>query len=160
MAAPASAPAPPQRLFDLVQKFTEHREAYLRPEYKEAQLRKEFIDPLLEILGWDVANTAGYAEAYKDVVHEDAIRIEGAPKTPDYSIRIGGTTDGPRFDNVAIGNRTEQFSPFVGGFDKCATYWLEPASHDNTAVVAATASVIDDGFNNEITRKHGSDDGH
>lgn len=90
MAAPASVPAPPPRLFELIQKFTEHREAYLRPEYKEAQLRKEFIDPLLEILGWDVANAAGYAEAYKEVIHEDAIRIGGTTKAPDYCLRIGG----------------------------------------------------------------------
>jgi hypothetical protein len=26
-------------------------------------------------LGWDVDNTRGYAEPYKDVIREDAIRI-------------------------------------------------------------------------------------
>lgn len=36
-------------------------------------------------------NTQGLAEAYKDVVHEDAIRIGGAVKAPDYCFRIGGT---------------------------------------------------------------------
>ena len=53
----------------------------------------------------------------------------------------------------------QSFHSFVGGFDKCATYWLEPASHDNTAVIAATASVIDDGVDNTVTRKERSDDG-
>ena len=33
----------------------------------------------------------GYAEAYKDVIHEDAIKIGGAIKAPDYCFRIGGT---------------------------------------------------------------------
>ena len=32
-----------------------------------------------------------YAEAYKDVIHEDAIKIGGATKAPDYCFRIGGT---------------------------------------------------------------------
>ena len=36
-------------------------------------------------------NTAGFAQAYKDVIHEDAIRISGAVKAPDYCFRIGGT---------------------------------------------------------------------
>jgi hypothetical protein len=38
-----------------------------------------------------VDNTSGYAEAYKDVVHEDAIRIGDRAKAPDYCFRIGGT---------------------------------------------------------------------
>lgn len=42
-------------------------------------------------LGWDVNNTQGYAEAYKDVIHEDAIKVGSAVKAPDYCFRIGGT---------------------------------------------------------------------
>ena len=42
-------------------------------------------------MGWDIDNAAGKAETYKDVVHEDAIKIGGAVKAPDYSFRIGGT---------------------------------------------------------------------
>ena len=30
------------------------------------------------------------AEAYKDVIHEDSLKIGGATKSPDYSFRIGG----------------------------------------------------------------------
>jgi hypothetical protein len=41
-------------------------------------------------LGWDIDHRAGYAEAYKDVIHEDAIKIGGATKAPDYCFRIGG----------------------------------------------------------------------
>ena len=33
---------------------------------------------------------AGYAESYRDVVHEDALRIEGNAKAPDYAFRVGG----------------------------------------------------------------------
>ncbi len=60
------------------------------PAYNETQLRREFIDPFFEALGWDVTNKAGYAEQYKDVIHEDAIKIAGATKAPDYCFRIGG----------------------------------------------------------------------
>lgn len=41
-------------------------------------------------LGWDIDNEAGYADAYKDVIHEDAIKIGGYTKAPDYCFRIGG----------------------------------------------------------------------
>jgi len=33
----------------------------------------------------------GFAEANKDVIHEDQIRVAGATKAPDYCFRIGGT---------------------------------------------------------------------
>jgi methylase of polypeptide subunit release factors len=59
--------------------------------YKEAELRKEFIDPLLDLLGWDVTNKQGYAEAYKEVIHEYAMSIGRTTKAPDYCFRIGGT---------------------------------------------------------------------
>jgi len=35
----------------------------------------EFLDPFFEELGWDITNKQGYAEAYKDVIHEDAIKL-------------------------------------------------------------------------------------
>jgi len=35
-------------------------------------------------------NKQGYAEAYKDVITEDAIKVGGVTKAPDYCFRIGG----------------------------------------------------------------------
>lgn len=67
-----------------------HREAYKSPEYNETQIRREFIDPLFKALGWDVDNEKGYAEQWKEVYHEDAVRIGGVTKAPDYSFRLGG----------------------------------------------------------------------
>ncbi|MCK4452302.1 MAG: hypothetical protein KAX26_17160, partial [Anaerolineae bacterium] len=75
----------------LVERFARNLDAYKRTEYKEAHVRVEFIDPLFEALGWDVRNVRGYAEQYKDVIHEDAIKIGGATRAPDYCFRIGGT---------------------------------------------------------------------
>jgi len=80
----------PKSIIKLVERFDDNLESYKHGKYKETQLRREFIDPFFEELGWDVANKKGYAEAYKEVVHEDAIKIGKATKAPDYSFRIGG----------------------------------------------------------------------
>jgi len=73
-----------------VEVFARNREQYRRAEYKEAQLRREFLDPFFEALGWDVQNKQGWAEQYKEVVNEDALKMAGTTKAPDYSFRIGG----------------------------------------------------------------------
>jgi len=82
--------AVPKDVLRLVERFGEHRDAYLSAEYNEATLRKEFLEPLFEALGWDVDNTKNYAEAYKEVIHEDAIKVSGATKAPDYAFCLGG----------------------------------------------------------------------
>lgn len=75
---------PPPQVLDLVQRFDRNRDAYKSPHYNETQLRREFLDPLFKSLGWDMDNEQGYAEAYKDVIHEDAIKVGEATKAPDY----------------------------------------------------------------------------
>src|SRR3990167_3544601 len=82
---------PPKDLSRLVDTFNRNIEAYKSGHYNEAQVRKEFIDPFFKLLGWDIDNEQGLAEAYKDVIHEDAIKVGGAAKAPDYCFRIGGT---------------------------------------------------------------------
>jgi len=81
--------APPE-VVELAERFHRYVDAYMRGKYNETQVRREFVDPFFQALGWDVDNTQGYAEAYKDVVHEDAIRVGHATKAPDYGFRIGG----------------------------------------------------------------------
>lgn len=81
----------PQEVFNLIERFDRNCEAYQSGQYNETQVRREFLDPFFETLGWDVNNKHGYAEAYKDVVHEDAIKVGGLTKAPDYCFRIGGT---------------------------------------------------------------------
>ena len=80
----------PSRVVELIETFDRDIEAYHSQQYNETQLRREFIDPFFGELGWDVTNKAGYAQAYKDVIHEDAIKVGGATKAPDYCFRIGG----------------------------------------------------------------------
>ncbi len=80
----------PVAVAKLVDLFERNLPAYKSGKYNETQVRVEFIDPLFMALGWDLHNQQGYAEAYKDVVHEDAIKVGGVTKAPDYSFRIGG----------------------------------------------------------------------
>lgn len=80
----------PAELLDLVARFGEHIDAYKSGSYNETQLRRDFLDPFFKLLGWDIDNTAGYDEAYRDVIHEDQVKVGGSVKAPDYGFRIGG----------------------------------------------------------------------
>jgi len=80
----------PDAVLELVERFARNREQYLNPAYNETQVRREFLDPFFTALGWDVDDAAGYAQAYKDAVHEDAIKVGLETRAPDYSFRIGG----------------------------------------------------------------------
>jgi hypothetical protein len=53
-------------------------------------VRREFLDPLFTVLGWDIANDQGRSQLYQDVIHEDRVRIGGTLKAPDYAFRVGG----------------------------------------------------------------------
>src|ERR1051325_8892165 len=92
MSVEASKPVSqtPPVVLELIARFERNRDSYKSPHYNETQLRREFLDPFFKALGWDIDNAAGYAEPYKDVIHEDQIRLAGAAKAPDYSFRIGG----------------------------------------------------------------------
>ena len=81
----------PQTIRELVERFERQSDSYRSPQYNEAQLRREFLDPFFKALGWDMDNEQGCAEAYKDVIHEDAIKVGEATKAPDYCFCIGGT---------------------------------------------------------------------
>jgi len=82
--------AAPKDIVDLVEKFESNLAAYKDVHYNETQVRIEFVNPFFKALGWDVENEQGFAEAYKDVIHEDAIKVGTTTKAPDYSFRIGG----------------------------------------------------------------------
>jgi len=89
-----AAMAVPQEVLDLIERFERDRDVYRSKTYNETQLRREFLDPFFKALGWDVHNTAGHAPAYREVIHEDLIKVagkDGGPKAPDYCFRIGGT---------------------------------------------------------------------
>ena len=81
----------PDAIKRLVERFDHQRDQLKDPNYNETNLRIDFVNPMFAELGWDIDNHLGYAEQYREVVHEDRLRVAGANKAPDYSFRIGGT---------------------------------------------------------------------
>jgi type I restriction-modification system DNA methylase subunit len=79
-----------QKIQDLVTRFEEQFESYKKTEYNETLTRRDFIDPFFKALGWDIDNSVGYAEAYREVIHEERIKIGNASKAPDYTFRLNG----------------------------------------------------------------------
>ena len=79
----------PVEIAQLVELFQRNHAQYRDPAFSETAVRHQFIDPLFAALGWDVNNIQGFAEQYKEVVHEDKVRVGGAAKAPDYAFRIG-----------------------------------------------------------------------
>lgn len=78
------------KIAGLVIRFEEQYNSYKKSDYNETLTRRDFIDPFFKALGWDIDNEQGYAEAYREVIHEDKVKIGKATKAPDYSFRIGG----------------------------------------------------------------------
>ena len=78
------------KITELVRRFGEQIESYKKSDYNETLTRRDFIDPFFKALGWDMDNEQGAAESYREVIHEDKIKVGGATKAPDYSFRLNG----------------------------------------------------------------------
>ena len=78
-------------LKDLVERFDRNLHYYkdAKNAYNEHSTRIEYIDPLLEILGWDVANKQGLAPQYREVIAEN---YSTKTDRPDYSLTLRGVT--------------------------------------------------------------------
>jgi type I restriction-modification system DNA methylase subunit/predicted type IV restriction endonuclease len=78
------------KIEELVQRFEEQLPSYKKADYNETLTRKDFIDPFFKALGWDMDNSQGNAEAYREVIHEDKVKVGAATKAPDYSFKLAG----------------------------------------------------------------------
>ncbi|MDP3150628.1 MAG: N-6 DNA methylase [Ignavibacteria bacterium] len=76
-----------KKIAELVQRFEEQYASYKNSDYNETLTRRDFIDPFFKALGWDMDNEQGYAESFREVKHEDKLKIGNAVKAPDYSFR-------------------------------------------------------------------------
>ena len=81
--------AVPKIVAELVERFDRNKNVYCGGGFNETQLRREFLDPLFEALGWDVDNKGGASPLYQDVFHEYGTDVEGSQKTADYAFRVG-----------------------------------------------------------------------
>jgi type I restriction-modification system DNA methylase subunit len=79
----------PAEIVQLVELFERNYDQYRSPAFSEAAVRLQFIDPFFAALGWDMYNAQEFAEQYKEVVHEDKVKVGAATKAPDYSFHIG-----------------------------------------------------------------------
>src|SRR5829696_7093165 len=81
----------PAQVHRLVEQFDANLDDYKNGRFSEAQVRIDFIDPLLkDALGWDVHNERGLSETYREVVYEDRVKVGGGTKAPDYGFYAGG----------------------------------------------------------------------
>jgi hypothetical protein len=79
-----------KKVVELVDRFKEYQIMYKKADYNETQTRRDFIDPFFKALGWDIDNEQGFSESYREVIHEDKIKVSGGTKAPDYSFRLSG----------------------------------------------------------------------
>ena len=82
---------------ELVEKFKSNYKQFHSSDYNETLTRQDFINPFFEYLGWDISNKEGLSQTYRDVIHEDKLKVgrdttltAGIRQSPDYSFRIGG----------------------------------------------------------------------
>ncbi|MFL0095489.1 Eco57I restriction-modification methylase domain-containing protein [Tenacibaculum maritimum] len=75
---------------DLVTKYEANREAYLKANYNETQLRTDFLDPFFTLLGWDITNKKGKSTNEREVLVEEALKVDANSNTkkPDYTFRL------------------------------------------------------------------------
>ena len=80
-----------KELKDLVERFGKSLPYYKdsKNAYNEHSTRIEYIDPLLELLGWDVANKKGLSPQYREVIAEN---YSNKTDRPDYSLTLRGVT--------------------------------------------------------------------
>ena len=79
-----------EKIAQLVERFGEHVEEYKRSGYNEHQTRVDYINPFFKALGWDMDNEQGHAEAYREVIHEDKVKVGSSTKAPDYGFTLFG----------------------------------------------------------------------
>lgn len=77
-----------EKLISLIHKFEKDKHHYLSKGYLEAEVRQDFLDPLFEVLGWDIGNKKKLSPFDREVV------VEKGETTgrPDYNFRIDGAT--------------------------------------------------------------------
>ena len=80
------------RIRALVQKYEQGKDVYRTARFNETQVRNEFLDPLFEILGWDIRNAAGKNTNEREVLLEEPLKANAASHTkkPDYTFRLFG----------------------------------------------------------------------
>jgi type I restriction-modification system DNA methylase subunit len=74
----------------LVERYEADRTHHLSLQYNETLLRSDFLDPLFELLGWDIKNSAGKPTNEREVILEEPLKANASEnsKKPDYTFRL------------------------------------------------------------------------
>ena len=78
----------PRLIEEKIEQFRLGAATYHSASFKEMALRSDFINPVIQALGWNVANEGRGAFAEPEVIQEDSLHIEGSEKAPDYCFLI------------------------------------------------------------------------
>lgn len=76
----------------LVERYEANMNYYRSAKFNETEARSLFLDPLFEILGWDIRNTAGKNTNEREVLLEEPLKANATSHTkkPDYTFRLFG----------------------------------------------------------------------
>lgn len=61
---------------------------FTAPDYSEARLREDFLNPLFRALGWDMENKLGLVQSQREVEIESRTDVAGRAKRADYLFRV------------------------------------------------------------------------
>ena len=78
----------PDEVHKLIRKFALDADRYKSSDYKELSLRTDYLNPIFELLGWDIQNKRSTNFTDREVILEYAIRAEGVSKSPDYAFLV------------------------------------------------------------------------
>lgn len=76
-----------QDIHKLVEKYEADRNMYLTDRYNETLVRSDFLDPLFELLGWDIKNKAGRPTNECEVILEEPLKA-GAQFDEDVELKL------------------------------------------------------------------------
>lgn len=74
----------------LIKKYEANQEYYRSAKYNETQLRTDFLDPMFELLGWDIKNEQEKKTHEREVLVEESLKSSKgeSAKKPDYTFRL------------------------------------------------------------------------
>lgn len=78
------------KVADLVSRFRQDFDYYKSERYNKTLLRSDFLDPLFELLGWDIKNVQGKSTNEREVLLEEPLKANAHTNTkkPDYTFRL------------------------------------------------------------------------
>ena len=88
MAAPVTFETFQQELARLVARFDREHAYFTNPDYNEAMVRADFLDPFFRALGWDVGNAKGLIHTEREVDIEVRTALSGRQTRADYVFRV------------------------------------------------------------------------